>query len=64
MTGLLLIFFYLKFPFFFFLGFKELPSNGALLLYISADGYFTQSKHHEDGKYKFSKSALYYYFVG
>ncbi|KAK6628651.1 hypothetical protein RUM43_002466 [Polyplax serrata] len=32
-------------------GFKELPTNGALLLYISADGCFTQSKHHEDFGY-------------
>ncbi|EEB18750.1 conserved hypothetical protein [Pediculus humanus corporis] len=32
-------------------GFKELPANGALLMYISADGCFTQSKHHEDVGY-------------
>uniref|UniRef100_A0A1B6EB07 Protein SCAI n=1 Tax=Clastoptera arizonana TaxID=38151 RepID=A0A1B6EB07_9HEMI len=32
-------------------GFKELPTNGALLLYISADGCFTTSKHPEDMGY-------------
>lgn len=31
-------------------GFKELPENGALLMYISADGCFSQSKLHDDGK--------------
>lgn len=29
-------------------GFKELPLNGALLLYISADGCFSTTKHPED----------------
>ncbi|KAG8326257.1 hypothetical protein J6590_047627 [Homalodisca vitripennis] len=29
-------------------GFKELPANGALLLYISADGCFSSTKHPED----------------
>ncbi|XP_039287520.1 protein SCAI isoform X1 [Nilaparvata lugens] len=29
-------------------GFKELPANGALLLYISADGCFSTSKHPGD----------------
>jgi Protein SCAI len=29
-------------------GFKELPPNGALMLYISADGCFCNSKHAED----------------
>ncbi|XP_042235798.1 protein SCAI-like isoform X5 [Homarus americanus] len=29
-------------------GFKELPANGAMLLYISADGAFTSSKHPQD----------------
>ncbi|BES98840.1 Protein of unknown function (DUF3550/UPF0682) [Nesidiocoris tenuis] len=32
-------------------GFKELPANGALLLYISADGCFTSSKHADDVGY-------------
>lgn len=32
-------------------GFKELPANGALLLYISADGCFSSSKHIEDMGY-------------
>ncbi|KAL1131066.1 hypothetical protein AAG570_012303 [Ranatra chinensis] len=32
-------------------GFKELPANGALLLYISADGFFTSTKHPEDVGY-------------
>ncbi|KAL0279960.1 UNVERIFIED_CONTAM: hypothetical protein PYX00_001400 [Menopon gallinae] len=32
-------------------GFKELPGNGALLLYISADGCFSQSKLHDDVGY-------------
>lgn len=34
----------------FIVGFKELPANGALLLYISADGCFTPTKHPEDSK--------------
>lgn len=29
-------------------GFKELPANGAMLLYISADGAFSTSKHPQD----------------
>ncbi|KAF4521725.1 hypothetical protein B566_EDAN012173 [Ephemera danica] len=32
-------------------GFKELPANGALLMYISADGCFNNSKHPEDMGY-------------
>ncbi|GLG98836.1 Uncharacterized protein GBIM_05412 [Gryllus bimaculatus] len=32
-------------------GFKELPANGALLLYISADGCFSSMKHPEDMGY-------------
>ncbi|XP_044734117.1 protein SCAI [Chrysoperla carnea] len=32
-------------------GFKELPANGALLLYISADGCFSTTKHPEDMGY-------------
>ncbi|XP_065352751.1 protein SCAI isoform X2 [Cloeon dipterum] len=32
-------------------GFKELPPNGALMLYISADGCFCNSKHPEDMGY-------------
>ncbi|XP_018325396.1 protein SCAI isoform X2 [Agrilus planipennis] len=32
-------------------GFKELPLNGALLLYISADGCFSTTKHPEDMGY-------------
>ncbi|XP_066997063.1 protein SCAI isoform X2 [Anabrus simplex] len=32
-------------------GFKELPANGALLLYISADGCFSAMKHPEDMGY-------------
>lgn len=43
-------FFFYRIGLIFFSGFKELPANGALLLYISADGCFSQSKHHEDGK--------------
>lgn len=31
-------------------GFKELPANGAMLLYISADGAFSTSKHPQDRK--------------
>lgn len=31
-------------------GFKELPTNGALLLYLSADGCFSTTKHPEDSK--------------
>lgn len=34
-------------------GFKELPANGALLLYISADGCFSTTKHPEDSKILF-----------
>ncbi|XP_068212778.1 protein SCAI-like isoform X1 [Palaemon carinicauda] len=34
-------------------GFKELPANGAMLLYISADGAFTSSKHPQDPAYDF-----------
>lgn len=29
-------------------GFKELPANGVLLLYLSADGAFANIKHPED----------------
>ena len=32
-------------------GFKELPPGGALLLYISADGCFSTTKHPQDCKY-------------
>lgn len=32
-------------------GFKELPPNGALLLYISADGCFGNAKHTDDAAY-------------
>lgn len=39
-------------------GFKELPPGGALLLYMSADGCFSTTKHPEDCKYFF-----YYYFL-
>jgi len=35
-------------------GFKELPPNGALMLYISADGCFCNSKHAEDSKLIFT----------
>lgn len=35
-------------------GFKELPANGALLLYLSADGCFSTTKHPEDSKYLIS----------
>nr|XP_045596796.1 protein SCAI-like isoform X3 [Procambarus clarkii] len=34
-------------------GFKELPANGAMLLYISADGAFTNSKHPQDPGYDY-----------
>lgn len=34
-------------------GFKELPTNGALLLYMSSDGCFSTTKHPEDSKYNF-----------
>ncbi|CAL4074369.1 unnamed protein product, partial [Meganyctiphanes norvegica] len=34
-------------------GFKELPANGAMLLYISADGAFSQAKHPQDTSYDF-----------
>ncbi|XP_076058908.1 protein SCAI isoform X2 [Oratosquilla oratoria] len=34
-------------------GFKELPANGAMLLYISADGAFTSSKHPHDPGYDY-----------
>lgn len=39
-------------------GFKELPPGGALLLYISADGCFSTTKHPQDCKkfYWISKS--------
>ena len=32
-------------------GFKELPANGVLLLYLSADGVFANIKHPEDCEY-------------
>lgn len=32
-------------------GFKELPANGVLLMYVSADGCFQTSKHVNDRKY-------------
>ena len=32
-------------------GFKELPANGVLLLYLSSDGVFANIKHPEDCKY-------------
>ena len=31
-------------------GFKELPANGVMLLYISADGAFANAKHTQDSK--------------
>jgi len=31
-------------------GFKELPANGALLLYLSADGCFSTVKHPEESE--------------
>lgn len=31
-------------------GFKELPANGVLLMYVSADGCFQTSKHVNDCK--------------
>lgn len=31
-------------------GFKELPANGVLLLYLSADGSFPSAKHSDDCK--------------
>jgi hypothetical protein len=31
-------------------GFKELPANGVLLLYLSADGCFVNTKHPDDSK--------------
>ncbi|KAK8372471.1 hypothetical protein O3P69_010546, partial [Scylla paramamosain] len=34
-------------------GFKELPANGAMLLYISADGAYTSAKHPQDPGYDF-----------
>lgn len=34
-------------------GFKELPTNGALLLYLSADGCFSTTKHPEDSMFLF-----------
>ena len=34
-------------------GFKELPANGVLLLYLSADGVFANIKHPEDYGYDF-----------
>lgn len=34
-------------------GFKELPPGGALLLYISADGCFSTTKHPQDCKFAF-----------
>lgn len=33
-------------------GFKELPPGGALLLYISADGCFSTTKHPQDCKFR------------
>lgn len=32
-------------------GFKELPATGVILLYLSADGCFSNVKHPEDCKY-------------
>ena len=40
-------------------GFKELPLNGALLLYISADGLFPSSSSAEDRKNIFSRLILF-----
>ncbi|XP_037079944.1 protein SCAI-like [Pollicipes pollicipes] len=34
-------------------GFKELPANGAMLLYLSADGCFSTPKHSDDPGYDF-----------
>lgn len=38
-------------------GFKELPANGVLLLYLSADGVFANIKHPEDYGYDFGGVA-------
>jgi len=41
-------------------GFKELPANGVLLLYLSADGCFLNNKHPDDSKiYIFFTTSLY-----
>lgn len=40
-------------------GFKELPANGALLLYVSADGCFSTTKHPEDSKKCFWNVTFY-----
>lgn len=37
-------------------GFRELPLGGALLLYMSADGCFSTTKHPEDCKF-------YYFYI-
>lgn len=42
-------------------GFKELPANGALLLYISADGCFGSTKHPEDSKLLSNKLKIKYF---
>ncbi|CAG2184311.1 unnamed protein product, partial [Oppiella nova] len=34
-------------------GFKELPANGVLLLYLSADGCFVNNKHPDDVGYDY-----------
>ncbi|KPM02146.1 hypothetical protein QR98_0005530 [Sarcoptes scabiei] len=38
-------------------GFKELPPNGVILIYLSADGYFINSKQPEDIGYDFGGVA-------
>lgn len=44
-------------------GFKELPPNGVLLLYMSADGCFTNVKHPDDGKFFVCECACVYFFI-
>lgn len=41
-------------------GFKELPTNGALLLYMSSDGCFSTTKHPEDSEWYFSICNSFY----
>lgn len=41
---------YVIYKLFFIKGFKELPANGVLLMYVSADGCFQTSKHVNDCK--------------
>lgn len=46
-------------------GFKELPANGALLLYLSADGCFSTTKHPEDSNHNYEplQTILLIHFV-